>query len=114
MSKPEFDTVAVARLKALGHRNQELLRALNEAAKSEDHDFIDMLMPLVREGLDECLSIERSALPDDATRAAFDENIRAADKELEAEMQKLDAEFEAAIEEYRATGNNRRLLAAVK
>src|SRR5258708_4918785 len=111
--KQMADKAHITRLKALGHRHQELFRAHNEAVKSKDRDVEKMLMTLIEKSTDEYTDILRSTLPDDAARATFDEDIRAADKELEAEMQKLDAEFEAAIEEYRATGNNRRLLAHI-
>jgi hypothetical protein len=103
----------IARLKAWSHRNQQLFLALNEAVKSKDRDVEEMLMTLIEKSADEYTDILRSTLPDDAARAAFDEDIEAGEKEIEAEMQRLDAEFEAAIEEYRATGNNRRLLAHI-
>jgi hypothetical protein len=86
---------------------------LGEAQKTNDRDVEKMLKNLIEKSMDEYTDILRSALPDEAARAQFDEDIKASDKEIEAEMQKLDDEFKAAIEEYRATGNKRRLQAYI-
>jgi hypothetical protein len=107
-----MDEWHIARLKRWSHRHEKLGRALGEAFKTEDRDVVEMLKKSVEKSLEEYTDIFRSSLPEQA-RAQFDEDSKAAKKDMEAEKQRLNAEFEAAMEEYRATGSEQRLLAYI-